>query len=104
MNFIIWLVIGGIIGWLASILMKTNDKQVMVLNVTIGFIGAMFGGWFITPTVRVDTINEYNFSMAGMLVSLVGAAILLVIVDLSLRSSVRHEYQAGIERRRSRQP
>ena len=89
MNFIIWLIVGGIIGWLASMLMKTNDQQGMVLNVVVGIVGAMLGGWFISPLVGVGTINQDNFSLAAMLVSFVGAAILLGVVNLVRRGSLR---------------
>jgi len=89
MNFIIWLVLGGIIGWLASILMKTNDQQGIFLNVIVGIIGAMLGGWLISPMVGVGTINQDNFSLPALLVSFVGAAILLAIVNLIRRGTAR---------------
>ena len=89
MNFIIWLVIGGLIGWLASMLMKTDGQQGIFLNVTVGVVGAMLGGWFISPLVGVATINQNNFSMPALLVSFVGAVILLAIVNLVFRRGVR---------------
>ncbi len=89
MNFIVWLIVGGIIGWLASMLMKTNDQQGMVLNVIVGIVGAMLGGWFISPLVGVGTINQDNFSLPALLVSFVGAALLLGIVNLVRRGSTR---------------
>ncbi len=89
MNFIIWLVVGGVIGWLASMVMRTNDQQGTFLNVVVGIVGAMLGGWFISPLVGVGTINQDNFSLPAMLVSFVGAAILLAIVNLVRRGRVR---------------
>ena len=89
MNFIIWLIVGGLIGWLASILMKTDGQQGMFLNVVVGIIGAMVGGWFISPLVGVGTINQDNFSLPALLVSFVGAAILLGIVNLLRRGNAR---------------
>jgi uncharacterized membrane protein YeaQ/YmgE (transglycosylase-associated protein family) len=89
MNFIIWLIVGGFIGWLASMLMKTNDQQGIFLNVVVGIAGAMLGGWFITPLVGIGTINQNNFSLPAMLVSFIGAAILLAIVNLVRRGSPR---------------
>ena len=77
MNFIIWLVIGGIIGWLASMVMRTDAQQGVVLNVVVGIVGALLGGWLISPLVGVPTINQNAFSLPAMLVSLVGAIILL---------------------------
>lgn len=89
MNLIIWLVVGGLIGWLASIVMKTNGQQGLFLNVVVGIVGAMLGGWFISPLVGVGTINQNNFSLPALLVSLAGAAILLAIVNLLRRGGVR---------------
>ncbi len=89
MNFIIWLIIGGLIGWLASMLMKTDGQQGIFLNVIVGIVGAMLGGWFISPLVGVGTINQNNFSMPALLVSFVGAVILLAIVNLVFRRNVR---------------
>ena len=89
MNFIIWLIVGGLIGWLASVLMKTNDQQGMFLNVVVGIVGAMVGGWFISPLVGVGTINQSNFSLPALLVSFVGAAVLLGIVNFFRRGSLR---------------
>lgn len=89
MNFIIWLIVGGLIGWLASMLMKTNGQQGIFLNVIVGIVGAMLAGWFISPLVGVGTINQNNFSVAGLLVSFIGAAVLLAIVNLFRRGSTR---------------
>lgn len=89
MNFIIWLIVGGVIGWLASIVMKTDGQQGMILNVVVGIVGAMLGGWLISPLVGAGTINQDNFSLPALLVSFVGAAILLAIVNLFRRGSVR---------------
>ena len=89
MNFIIWLVVGGIIGWLASMLMKTDGQQGIILNVVVGIVGAMLGGWLISPLVGVGTINQDAFSMPALVVSFIGAVILLAIVNLFRRGSVR---------------
>lgn len=89
MNFIIWLIVGGVIGWLASMLMKTNDQQGMVLNVVVGIVGAMLAGWFISPLIGIGTINQNNFSLPAMLVSFAGAALLLAIVNLLRRGTAR---------------
>ena len=89
MNIIIWLVVGGVIGWLASLVMKTDAQQGVILNVVVGIVGAMLGGWLISPLVGVGTINQDTFSLPAMLVSFVGAAILLAIVNLVRRGAVR---------------
>ena len=89
MNFIVWLIVGGLIGWLASILMKTNGQQGMFLNVIVGIVGAMLGGWFLSPLLGAGTINQNNFSLPALMVSFLGAAILLGIVNLLRRGSLR---------------
>ena len=89
MNIIIWLIVGGVIGWLASIVMKTDGQQGIFLNVVVGIAGAMLGGWVISPMVGVATINQDAFSLPALLVSFVGAALLLAIVNLVRRGSIR---------------
>lgn len=89
MNFIIWLVIGGLIGWVASMLMRTDGQQGIILNVVVGIVGAALGGWLISPLVGVPSINQGSFSIGAMLVSLVGAVVLLAIVNLLRRGSAR---------------
>ena len=87
MNFIVWLIIGGLIGWVASIVMKTNGHQGLFLNIIVGIVGAFLGGWLISPLVGVGTINQDNFSLPALLVSFVGAVILLAIVNLLRRGA-----------------
>ena len=87
MNIIIWLVVGGLIGWAASTLMRRPEG--LVLNVVVGILGAAIGGWFLSPLVGVSTINQNNFSAPSLLVSLLGAVILLVIVNLVQRRAPR---------------
>ncbi|MGB8436678.1 MAG: GlsB/YeaQ/YmgE family stress response membrane protein [Burkholderiales bacterium] len=89
MNLIIWLVIGGVIGWVASMIMKTDAQQGILLNVVVGIVGALIGGWVISPLIGAGTINQSDFSLAGLFVSLVGAVILLAIVNLIRRGRVR---------------
>jgi len=89
MNLIIWLVVGGVIGWVASLIMKTDAQQGLFLNVVVGIVGALLGGWLISPLVGAGTVNQGDFSLAGLLVSLVGAVILLFIVNLIRRRAPR---------------
>ena len=89
MNFIIWLIVCGLIGWLASMLMKTDGQQGVILNVIVGIVGAMLAGWFISPLVGVGTINQDNFSLPALLISFVGAVVLLGAVNLLRRGSTR---------------
>lgn len=89
MNFLIWIVVGGILGWLASMLMRTDAEQGPFLNIVVGIIGAVLGGWLISPLIGAGTINQGDFSVAGLIVSFLGAVILLAIVNLFRRHSVR---------------
>ena len=89
MNFIIWIVIGGLIGWAASIVMKTDAQQGVVLNVVVGIVGALVGGWLLSPLVGAGTINQNDFSLASLVVSLLGAIILLAVVNLLRRGAPR---------------
>ena len=89
MNFIIWIVIGGIIGWLASLVMKTDAQQGMFLNVVVGIVGALLGGWLLSPLFGTGTINADDFSVTSLLVSFLGAVILLAIVNLLRRGKTR---------------
>ena len=89
MNFIIWLIVGGLIGWLASIVMRTDAQQGLLLNVVVGIVGAFLGGLLIAPLIGSSTINENNFSLPGLLVSFVGAVLLLAIINMVRRGRVR---------------
>jgi len=89
MNFIIWLVVGGVIGWVASLLMRTNGQQGIILNIVVGIVGAFLGGWLLAPMFGAGTINQNDFSLGGLAVSLLGAVILLAIVNLVRRGRVR---------------
>ena len=89
MNFIIWLVVGGLIGWVASMLMRTDGQQGIILNIVVGIVGAFVGGWFLAPMFGAGTINQNDFSVGGLGVSLLGAVILLAIVNLFRRGRVR---------------
>ncbi|MCL4868695.1 MAG: GlsB/YeaQ/YmgE family stress response membrane protein [Anaerolineae bacterium] len=89
MNFIIWLIVGGIVGWLASIVMRTDAQQGLILNVVVGIVGAFLAGLFLTPMLGISTINQNNFSLPGFIVSFMGAVILLALVNLFNRGRVR---------------
>ena len=89
MNLLIWPVVGGLLGWIASKIMRTDAQQGVILNVVVGIIGALLGGWFLAPLFGTGTINSSDFSIAGLLVSLLGAVILLAIVNMFRRGRVR---------------
>ncbi len=83
-GIIIWLVIGGIVGWLASMIMRTDAQQGILLNIVVGIVGAFIGGLIFSG----GTINQ-NISVTSFIVSLIGAIILLAIVNLFRRGSIR---------------
>ncbi|EZP55837.1 MULTISPECIES: GlsB/YeaQ/YmgE family stress response membrane protein [Sphingomonas] len=85
MGIILWLVIGGVIGWLASIIMRTDAQQGIFLNIVVGIVGAFLGGLIISG----GSINNAPLNITSFLVSLLGAVILLGIVNLVRRGSVR---------------
>jgi uncharacterized membrane protein YeaQ/YmgE (transglycosylase-associated protein family) len=89
MNFIIWLIVGGLIGWVASKIMNTDAQQGVLLNIIVGVIGALLAGWLITPLVGGATINQGDFSLSGLVISLLGAIVLLALVNLFRRGRVR---------------
>lgn len=89
MNFIIWIVVGGIIGWLASMVMRTDAQQGLFLNIVVGIVGALLGGWLISPLIGAGTINQNDFSLGSLVVSFIGALILLALVNLLRRGRAR---------------
>jgi uncharacterized membrane protein YeaQ/YmgE (transglycosylase-associated protein family) len=89
MNIIIWLIVGGVIGWLASLVMRTDAQQGILLNVVVGVVGALLGGFLLSPLIGGGTINQNNFSLPALLVSFGGAIILLFIVNMVRRGRPR---------------
>ncbi len=89
MNILVWLVVGGLIGWLASKVMGIGGQQGIVLNVVVGIVGALLGGWVLSPMLGISTINQNNFNIPSLLVSLAGAMALLAIVNLLRSRTVR---------------
>lgn len=88
-NLLVILIVGGLIGWLASIIMRTNAQQGILLNIVVGIVGALLAGFLLSPMLGVASITQGSFSLAALLVSLVGAVVLLAIVNLFRRGAVR---------------
>ncbi len=89
MNIIIILIVGGILGWLASIVMRTDGQQGIFLNVVVGIIGALLAGFIITPLIGGAPITSGSFDIMSLLASFLGAVVLLAIVNLFRRGRVR---------------
>jgi len=84
-NLLLWLLLGALIGWLASMVMRTDAQQGALLNIVVGIVGAAIGGFLF----GANTINTGVFSLRALLVSFVGALILLAIVNLVRQGRVR---------------
>jgi uncharacterized membrane protein YeaQ/YmgE (transglycosylase-associated protein family) len=89
MNIIILLVVGGIIGWLASIVMRTDGQQGIFLNIVVGIVGAILAGFIITPLIGGAPITNGAFDIMSLVSSFLGAVVLLAIVNLFRRGRVR---------------
>jgi uncharacterized membrane protein YeaQ/YmgE (transglycosylase-associated protein family) len=89
LNFVSWLIVGGIIGWIASAIMRTDAEQGTLLNIVVGVVGAFVAGLVLTPLLGIGTINEGSFSLPALIVSLLGAVILLAVVNLFRQGTVR---------------
>jgi uncharacterized membrane protein YeaQ/YmgE (transglycosylase-associated protein family) len=86
MGFILWLVVGGIVGWLASLIMRTDGQQGIILNIVVGIVGAVIAGLIFGG----GNINNSNpLDLTNILWSLLGAVVLLAVVNLVRRGSVR---------------
>lgn len=88
MGIIVWLVMGGLVGWIASMIMGTNAQQGIILNVVVGIVGAMIGGFLIGPLLGAGSIND-GITIMSFVVSLIGAVILLAILRL-FQGSKKH--------------
>ena len=86
-SFIIWLIIGGIIGWIASLIMKTDAQQGVFLNVIVGIVGALLASW-IFPAVgwRIGGEGGSVSFLGSIIYSTIGAVILLLLLRLFRRS------------------
>ena len=88
-NLILILIVGGLIGWIASIVMRTNAQQGILLNIVVGIVGALLAGFLLAPLFGTGNITQGDFSLPALLVSLLGSVILLAIVNLFRRGAVR---------------
>ena len=77
MGILLWIIFGGLVGWVASLVMGTDGQQGLILNVVVGIVGATIGGWIMSTIGEsgVSTFNLYSF-----LVALLGAVVLIAVV------------------------
>ncbi|MDO8568291.1 MAG: GlsB/YeaQ/YmgE family stress response membrane protein, partial [Dehalococcoidales bacterium] len=79
MNLLIYLIVAAVIGWVATEIM--HDRSNLLINIIVAVLGAFLAGYFLTPIFHVGTIND-AITIPTMLVTLLGAIILLAIVHL----------------------
>lgn len=89
MQIIIILIVGGVLGWLASLVMRTDAQQGLFLNIVVGIVGALLAGFILTPLIGGAPITTGAFDIRSLLVSFLGAVVLLAIVNLVRRGRVR---------------
>lgn len=89
MTFIAIIIVGGILGWIASIVMRTNAEQGLFLNIVVGIVGAVLAGFVLTPLLGGAPITAGAFDLRSLLVSLLGAIVLLAIVNMVRRGRMR---------------
>ena len=84
MNLIIYLIVGAVVGYIASRIMNTNSQQGLLLDIVVGIVGAFVAGLLISPLLGIGTIND-AITLPTVLVSLLGAVILLAIYKAVVR-------------------
>jgi uncharacterized membrane protein YeaQ/YmgE (transglycosylase-associated protein family) len=89
MGLIILLVVGGVIGWVASLIMRTDGQQGILLNIVVGIVGALLAGFVVTPLIGGAPITSGVISFQSVIVSLIGAIVLLALINLFRRGAVR---------------
>ena len=89
MGWILIIIVGGILGWLASIVMRTDGQQGILLNIVVGIVGAIIGCLLLSPLIGGAPITSGAFDIRSLLVSFLGAVVLLAIINLFRRGSVR---------------
>ena len=89
MNLVIWLVVGALMGGVACYLRRTESPGLVVTNVIVGVMGALVGGWLLSPIVGGSTTDQVDFSGVALIVSLTGATLFLAISNLAHREMSR---------------
>lgn len=79
MNFIAWIIVGGLAGWVASMVMKTDAQMGIFANIAAGILGAALGGWLSGMLFNYDPTT---FSIPGFIVAVIGAMLVIFLVQL----------------------
>jgi len=77
MGIILWIIFGALVGWVASLIMKTDAQQGPLLNIIVGIVGALIGGWIMSLLGESGTTG---FNIYSFLVALLGAVVLIFAV------------------------
>jgi len=83
-NVLVWIIIGGIAGWLASIVMKTNRSQGLLMDIIVGIVGGLVGGWLLTAIGVSGAVTGLN--LGSLLTAFIGAVVLLALLRLLRRA------------------
>jgi len=89
MDIILWLIAGGLIGWVANVIMRADTSRAVIFNLWVGVAGATLGGWLLSLLVGAPNISDSGFNITGLLASLLGAVILLALMNLLPRGLTR---------------
>ena len=87
MNLVVWLIVGGLMGCLASLPLPADGRRRVATNVLVGVAGSLVGGWLLSPLIGGSTADQAGFSGVALLVSLAGATAFLVIANFAYRES-----------------
>ncbi|HAU07477.1 MAG: hypothetical protein A2568_00760 [Candidatus Yanofskybacteria bacterium RIFOXYD1_FULL_44_17] len=77
MGIILWIIFGALVGWVASMIMKTDAEQGALLNIAVGIVGAVIGGWLMSV---IGASGVGGFNLYSFVVALIGACVLIAIV------------------------
>jgi uncharacterized membrane protein YeaQ/YmgE (transglycosylase-associated protein family) len=90
MNFVLWLLMGAALGWVASVINRTpalgpedtEPNSGLLINVVVGIVGATVGAWLLTPMMGMGTVTLDQFNLGSLAVALGGAVVLLAVVSV----------------------
>lgn len=82
MGIILWIIFGGLVGWLASVIVGTNAEQGVLLNIVVGVVGAVLGGWLVS---FIGKTGVTGFNLYSFIVAIIGAVALITIVKMVRR-------------------
>ncbi|MEK7643088.1 MAG: GlsB/YeaQ/YmgE family stress response membrane protein [Patescibacteria group bacterium] len=79
MGIILWIIFGALVGWVASLIMKTDAQQGMILNIVVGIVGAVIGGWLMS---LFGQSGMTSFNIYGFIVALIGAVVFIAVIKM----------------------